>query len=159
MSNLGYLSKFVDKVPLKKGGLLNAALHETAGAAVYSGASFGFGYVQNRYREKASLGGVPADLLAGGLLTGAAFVGDWFNKGKGFTPLARAIGHAGLGSFFHTLGAGLGAEKSGVKRLLISEADVAKAKAALPNATILGVSEKAPTGDFLSATELAAMAR
>lgn len=128
----------------------------------YAGAAYGFGYLQNRYREKASVLGMPVDLLAGVVLKGAALSSELLGKGASgwMTSLANNVGNAGVGAFFHTMGAGHGAHAAGVKRMLLtSAADVAKAKAALPGATILGEIPKAPHGDFLSAAELAELAR
>jgi hypothetical protein len=149
---MGYLDR------LHKGHGLTSHVVETL---EYAGASYGFGYLQNRYREKASVMGVPADLLAGVVLKTVVLGSELMGKGVsgGFATLLSNVGNAGIGAYFHTLGAGHGAQKSGVKRLLISEKDVEKAKAALPGATILGDLPKAPKGDFLSAAELAEMAR
>jgi hypothetical protein len=136
-----------------------STINKLAEAAEYSLASYGYGWTQNRYRERASLGGIPADLLTGGVMKAASIAMDLWHKGKGVSPYANLLGNAGLGAFFHTLGAGHGAQSSGVTRLLIKDSDVAKAKAALPGATILGEIPKAPHGDFLSASDLAAMSR
>ena len=152
---MSYLAKTRAMLETKKKGVVPSLVE----AAEYVGASYGFGYLQNRYREKASLMGVPADLLAGVGLKAAALAADVMGKSGGVACLASTVGNAGLGAYFHTLGAGHGAQASGVKRLLISDKDVAKARAALPNATILGEIPKAPHGDFLSAAELAEMAR
>lgn len=158
---------YLDKLHFgKKGGVVHAVTSEVVGAGVYAGASYGFGYVQNRYRDKASLWGVPVDLLAGVGLTAATIGcdlyvghGKWGKRIHNLTPITRDVGRAGFGAYFHTLGAASGAAKSGVKRLLISEADLPKAKAALPNATVLGDIPKAPHGDSLSARDLAEMAK
>lgn len=128
-------------------------------AAVYAGASYGFGYIQNAYRSKAHVMGVPLDLAAGIGFKAVSLGASMLGMGSGFAPHLDTIGNAGIGAFFHTLGAGHGAQKAGVKRLLVNEADMVKAKAALPNATILGDLGKAPKGDFLSAKDLAALAR
>jgi hypothetical protein len=123
-------------------------------------ASAGFGYVQNRFRS-ASVGPLPIDLAAGlglsGLVAGAKFLGK---GGDGaLMTIAGRFGVAGLAAFAHTWGAGYGAQASGVRRLLVSAADLPKAKAALPNATILGDIPKAPHGDFLSSSDLASLSR
>lgn len=142
--------------PGRKGSKGHNLYKEVVGVGVYAGAAYGFGYIQNRYRERATVKGVPVDLLAGVVLTGAAY----FNVGgSGVSPLLRDVGRAGVGAFFHTLGAGKGAEQSGVTRLLINKGDVARAKAALPSATVLGEIPRAPHGDYLSAAELAELAR
>lgn len=136
-------------------------VHNLMSTGEYAAGSYAFGYLQNRYREKASLAGIPADLLAGAALKVVA-IGTNLTSNKWarrLAPHANTFGNAGIGAFFHTLGAGHGAQASGVKRLLISEADVPKAKAALPNATILGVDKETRPRDVLSARELADMAR
>ncbi len=126
-------------------------------AVEYGAASYGYGYLMSRYREKASVMGVPADLLGGVLMKAASLFGGRYLRG--FTAHANVLGNAGIGAFCHTLGSGHGAAGSGVKRLLIHESDVPKAKAALPNATILGDIPKAPHGDFLSFGELNKLAK
>lgn len=155
------MSVFHHLYPGKKHSTGHEVYKATVDAGVYAAASYGFGYVQGRYREKASLFGIPADLFAGVVLSGGALVaGDLLGYiPEGINPIVAAVGHAGLGAWAHTHGAGAGAEKSGVRRLLIQEKDVAKAKAALPDAQFLGDIPKAGPGDFLSARELANLAR
>jgi len=125
----------------------------------YGGASYLFGYLQNRLGERASVMGVPADLLAGVVLKGAALAGDLMGASGGLSALANNVGNAGIGAFFHTLGAGHGSKSAGLKRVLVHESDVPKVKAAIPTATILGAIGKPPHGDFLSPAQLAALAR
>lgn len=125
----------------------------------YGVAGYGFGYVQNRYRGKASVAGVPLDLTVGVLgkvlsMT-QLFTGRW---GGRVHAASNFLGNVGLAAFGHTLGAGHGAEKAGIARLLIQKSDVAKAKAAIPGAEILGV-EKAPHGKYLTPSQLADIAR
>ena len=67
------------------------------------------------------------------------------------------VANAGVGAFFHTLGAGHGAKSAGVTRFMTT-ASADKVKAALPGVTILGEIPQAPAGNFLSARDLAAMA-
>jgi hypothetical protein len=150
---MSYLSKLHSGA--KKVGLM----HELVETGELVGGVAAFGYLQNRYREKASLWGVPADLAAGAVLKVAVLGCKYFGKFKRVCPHLDNLGNAGLAAYAHTLGAGYGAQASGVKRLLISEADVAKAKAALPNATILGDIPKAPHGDYFSSRDLADMAK
>lgn len=154
---MSYLDRFN---PMRRGTHRHTITGEAMHLAVYGGASFGFGYLQQRYRQKASLLGVPADLAAGVGLTALSMVAGGARGvvGSLLVPLARDVGRAGVGAFFHTWGSGAGAKAGGVARLLIQQSDVAKAKAALPNATILGVSQKAPPGDWMSARELRALA-
>jgi hypothetical protein len=163
---MGYLDKLVRGGSRHKHLHKHPLVHDLMTTAEFAAGSYGFGYLQNRYREKASMFGIPADLLAGvGLKVvalGTEMISPSGRLGKLahlVAPHANAFGNAGVGAFFHTLGAGHGAQASGVKRLLISEADVPKAKAALPNATILGVDKETRPRDVLSAQELADMAR
>jgi hypothetical protein len=135
------------------------AIRQAVPTATYAGASYGFGYLQNRYRDKASVMGVPADLLAGVGFKALAIAGTLLGKGRKFVPHLDTVGNAGIGAYFHTLGAGHGAQKSGVKRVLVSDGDVKKVLAVSPNATVLGAIPKAPHGDYLSAQELANLAR
>lgn len=154
---MGAIKRILDHINPAHDGVVP----KLAEAAEYFGASYAFGYVQNKYREKASVAGIPADLVVGGLSKAVAIGMDLWGSTKmatGMAPFANVIGNAGIAAFGHTLGAGAGAKASGVRRLLISESDVAKAKAALPNATILGEIPKAPHGDFLSSRDLASMA-
>lgn len=145
--------------PGRKSGKLYKVSQAVANAGVYAGASYGFGYVQNRYRDRAKVMGVPVDLAVGAALTVGALAGDLVGFDNLLMPLARDVGHAGLGAFFHTLGAGKGAQASGVRRLLIKESDVPKARAAIPDAVVLGAIPQAPHGDVLSAKDLADLAR
>lgn len=146
---MSYLEK------LKKRGLPN--LVQTG---EYVGASYLFGYVQNKYRDKAQVWGIPADLASGVVLKAVSLGCDIAGVATGLSSHVGTVGNAGLGAYFHTLGAGHGAHSAGVYRLLLtSEADKAKALQAFPKATILGDLPKATRGDFLSAAQLAEMAR
>lgn len=158
------MSKYLEKVYHKVGGRAGSkgskVFHALGSAAVYGGASYGFGYLQNRYREKASVMGVPADLLAGVGLSALSLGCDVMGKSGALSALSRDVGHAGLGAYFHTLGAGHGAKASGVTRLLLKNpAQLAKARQAVPDAEVLGAIPAAPHGDFLSPAELAEMAK
>ena len=149
---MGYL----DKLSLKRDGVLPNLVR----TAEYGLASYGFGYVQNRFRERASVMGVPLDLLVGVAGKAASiFGGEVYGMAPGLMPHIDNVANAGIGAYFHTLGAGHGARAAGVKRLLIRESDVPKARKALPDATILGDLPRAPRGDFLSPAELMEMAK
>ena len=135
----------------------------------YSAASYGYGLVQNQFREKASLMGAPVDLLTGLVLKAAGIAGVVVGKGKykrgvlGFAAAhSNVIGNAGLGAFFHTLGAGKGGEKyakkSGMVKLLVPASQVDKVKAAIPG-TVFGAIPSAPHGDWLTHGDLKEMAR
>lgn len=151
---------YLDRLyPGRRHGTGHEVFKAALDVAEYGGASYAFGYLQNRYRERASVMGVPLDLAAGAGLTAAALLCDLKGWCSGLVPIVRNVGHAGVGAYFHTMGAGHGAKASGVKRLLVHEKDVGKVKAVLPDATVLGAIPRAPHGDFLSASELAALAR
>ena len=127
--------------------------------AEYFAASYGYGYVQNRFRERAAVGPVPLDLLAGGVFKAASIGLNLWSKKAGklakAAPYANVLGNAGIAAFGHTLGAGAGAKASGVTRLVLAHhTDLATVKKVLPTATILGEIPKAPVGDFLTPAEL-----
>lgn len=157
--------------PAKPGGKTHAIVEEALGMGVYGAASYGFGWAQNRYREKAHIGGAPLDLAVGGGLSVLTLLGDFFGSklpvgktlrkiGASAAPIVRDVGRAGVGAYLHTLGAALGAEGAGIRRALIKESDVPKIKAVLKDSvTFLGDLGKAPKGDFLSSKELAELAR
>lgn len=158
------MSKYLEKVYRKVGGKSHGKGHKVfnalGSAAVYGGASYAFGYLQNRYRERASVMGVPADLLAGGALSAVSLGCELMGKTGALSALARDVGNAGIGAFFHTLGAGRGAHAAGVTRLLLKNpAQLAAAKKAVPDAEVLGSIQPAPHGDFLTPAELAEMAK
>ena len=159
---MGYL----DKIHPRRSG----AVSKVVELAEYGGASWLYGYAQTRYREKASIKGVPLDLAAGVGLKLLDIVGSLWAKDYGggvikravrsASPHAGVLGNAGIGAFMHTWGAGVGGEKSGVKRLLVQDKDVDAVKKALGGrVTVLGEIPKAPQpGKFFSARELARMA-
>src|SRR6266702_270088 len=134
-------------------------LHQVVPTAEKMGAIAAFGYVTNKYREKVTFYGGHGDLLAGFVLKAAAVAGAVMGKGGNLLPHLNNVGDAGLMAWAHAIGSGWGAQSSGVKRLLIKESDLKKAKAALPDATVLGEIPKAPHGRFMSAAELASLAR
>ena len=135
--------------------------------AIYGGASYGFGYIENKYREKASVMGVPVSAVAGGALVVGSLLSSVFLKGGGrvaryvrmAAPYANDIGLAGLGAYLHTLGAGKGAQHGDVARIAVDKKDVAKVRAAVPKSTLLGEIPPAPHGDWLSSKDLANLAR
>lgn len=149
------LSKMLDKlhkgsknVGVRKGGLVKEAVSVAEGAA----ASVAFGYVQNKYRDKAEIKGIPADLLVGALTKVVAVAADIYGKVPGWTPHLHSVGNAGINAYFHTLGSGLGGKAAfpeGSKRVMLPPG------AALPaGATVLGVIPAAPVGDHLSPADI-----
>lgn len=150
---MGYLDKVKKAVNPKASGVVPTVV----GAVEYGAASYGFGYLQGRYRYK--VGGIPAELLAG--LAGKALVlvgGDVMGYLPGLMPHVDILANAGIGAYMHTLGAGHGAKHGNVVRA-VGAVDEKKLAAVFPNATVLGALPKAPRGDFLSASELAELAR
>lgn len=127
--------------------------------AEISGSSFAFGYLMQRYRDKATLHGIPYDLLVGGVMTAGAVVGEILGVAPAITPIAKNIGHAGLASYCHTQGSALGAKSAGVKRVLAKDSDIEKIKKIAPSTIVLGAIPKAAHGDFLSSAELANLAK
>lgn len=150
--------KYLDKLHPRKAGMVSNVVETVE----YGAFSYGYGFLQNKYRGKASVKGVPADVLAGVGFKAAALLMDAFGGSAvaKVSPHINVLGNAGIGAFFHTLGAGHGAKSAGVTRLLLAPGtDVKKAKAMLPGSEVLGGIPPAPKGDFLSSSELAAMAR
>lgn len=117
----------------------------------YGAASYGFGYLQSRYRS--SVMGVPVELLAG--VAGKALVlvgGEMMGLLPAVMPHVDVVANAGIGAYFHTLGVGHGAKAA-------AALPAGKAPTKALGTTVLGAIPKAPHGDFLSASELAEMAR
>jgi hypothetical protein len=167
---------YIDKFLPRKSGVVGKGVHALVEAAAPAAMIGGFGYVMNRYRDKSSMhvpvvGNVPVDLGAGvlglamttfgltsllGRVTGIGFIK---RHASTIDKLAGAVATAGLGSYAHTYGAGLGGKHSGVTRVAVDKKDVARIKAAVPNATVLGEIPAAPHGDFLSSEDLRKLAR
>ncbi len=142
---------YLDRLyPGKKHGTVPRLIHEAVETAEFVGASYGFGYLQGRYREKASVLGAPADLVAGVAAKVVSLGLSLWGKGEMLSPHVNVLGNAGLAAYFHTHGVGAGSQKAGIKRILVHESDVAKVKKVLPDATVLGAIGKAPHGDMLT---------
>lgn len=127
--------------------------------AEYGGASYLFGYLQNAFPGRARIAGVPADLAAGVALKALSLGCSMFGVAGGARPHLDVVGNAGIGAYFHTLGSGHGFTKSGRTRAVLPAGSANKLRAAVPEATILGVNAKAPAGDLLTSADLAALAR
>lgn len=129
--------------------------------AEYGAASYAFGYLANRYRDKAKVFGVRTDLAVGVGLKVVALAGDYFGIPaiSALDHHLNTIGNAGVGAYFHTLGAGHGSRASGVKRVLIKSGDIDKVKKVVPDAEIIGQIGAAPAGAYLSEQKLREMAR
>lgn len=147
----------LDKYHPRKNSLVSHAVETVE----YGAASFGFGYIQNRYR-KANIAGVPADILSGLAFKAVALAMDM--KGgammERIAPHLNVVGNAGVGAFFHTLGAGAGMKHAGIVRMALpAGTNPQLAASKVPGSVILGGIAPAPKGDFLTSAELAAMAR
>lgn len=145
----------LDKINTAGKGVTN----KVAEAVEYGVASYVYGYVQSRWREKASVAGIPADLVSGVVFKAASIAADlWGGKSlMKAAPHANVLGNTGIGAFFHTFGAGHGAQSSGVKRVLVKESDLPKLKGM--NVTVLGAIPKAPHGDYLNSRDLAELSK
>jgi hypothetical protein len=144
--------------------LLNPANEGVVPRAVETGeymlSALGIGYLQNRYRDRMAVAGVPANLLVGGLMKLGALAMDLKRKSGGtIHSQLHILGNVGLVTWAHAKGAGMGAAASGVRRALVRPEDVKKVLAAAPATTLFGEIPKAPKGDFLSTAQLADMAR
>lgn len=138
---MNYLSK-VKLSKLKSPGVVEKAVE----AVEYGAASYGFGYLQSRYRSQVL--GVPVELAAGVLGKAVVLVGgEVMGLLPGPMKHVDVVANAAIGCYFHTLGVGHGAKAS------------AGALPGKKGTTVLGAIPKAPHGDFLSARELAEMAR
>jgi hypothetical protein len=118
-------------------------------------AAAGFGFVKGYYRERAAVRGVPADLLAGAGLIGAAMVLEVFSKGRSaLAPHLNAVGDAGMMSYLGSMGAAMGAKKSG-RQVYVLNAGAAKPAALPAGLTAVGALPQAVGGAFLSADQIA----
>ncbi len=152
----------VGKLKAHPNGSGNGVVRNMVTTAEYAGASYLFGYVQNAYPQHARVHGVPVDLAAGVAAKAASFLLTMMGV-SGKVGSARShldvVGNAGIGAYFHTLGSGHGFNKSGRVRAVLPAGSVGKLNKAVPEATILGVSARAPKGDLLTASDLMSLAR
>lgn len=141
---------------LQKGTVAHEAAGEVIDLAVGAAASFGFGYLTGKYREKTLLfgGRVPLDFGVGMLLSVGSVALEVAGVGDGLSGLAKDIGHAGVNAWAHTHGVGAGTKASGVERVLVQKKDLPKLRAAVPSSVVLGSTGQAPHGKFLSPERL-----
>lgn len=128
----------------------------------YLGASYLGGYVLGAYPDHMRVKNVPTVPLVGAVLQVLSLAVEKFRVGgiaAKLRPHAESVGIGLIGSYLTTIGTSHGYPKSGRSRVVVSSGDVAKLKAAVPGATILGVSEQAPPGRELSASDIEAIAR
>lgn len=119
-------------------------------------AAAGFGYLKGAYREKASVRGLPVDLLSGAALTLLAVgLEVWSGGRSALAPHMNAVGDAGLMSYFGSLGAAYGVKTSGRKVYVLDKG--AKPPASLPpGMTAVAGIPQAVGGAYLSPEEVAA---
>lgn len=150
--------KILNKLDKHPGGHGYGAVANVLTTVEYAAASYGFGYLQNAFPGKARIMGVPADLAAGVAAKALSILSTLSGHGGVLRPHLDVLGNAGLGAYFHTLGSGHGFKKSGRVRAILPAGAAAKLQAAVPESTIFGVQSRAPHGDVLTASDLAALA-
>ncbi len=150
---MNFLNKMKNAVPHvadRRPSYMNFAIDK----AERYGASLGFGFVKGYYREKAAWKGVPVDALVGGAALVGAVVAEVMSNGRsGLAPHLNAISDAGIQSYLNSIGASLGAKKSGRKVYVLDAG--AQAPGQLPPGLheVLGASDG--VGAFLSPDEVA----
>ncbi len=115
--------------------------------------SFGFGFIKGYYRERAAFKGIPVDALVGGAALVAAVGVELFSNGRSsLAPHLNAISDSGIQSYLNSIGASMGAKKSGRKVYVLDAG--AKAPGQLPAGLheVLGASDG--VGAFLSPEEV-----
>jgi len=148
-----FLNKISSNVPhsLERNGFSGYAVDK---AERYAAAA-GFGFIKGYYRERAAIKGVPADLLAGAGLVGAAMILEVFAKGRSnLAPHLNAVGDAGMMSYLGSMGAAMGAKRSG-RQVYVLNAGAAKPAALPAGMTAVGALPQAVSGAYLSADEIA----
>ena len=109
-------------------GSKNVALKAAASAAVYAGASYGFGYVAGRWPTKARV-----DLFVGGGLFLLALGGDLAGSDlRGFAPRVKMVSNAGLGCFAHWRGAKSWWQSQGKELIAVPRQATLPVQATLP---------------------------
>jgi len=146
-------------VPGKRGGKFHNIGTEMARTVVYGSVFYGLGFAQNKWKDKAKVGRVPADMALGLGGTGLGLLATLFGVGRGVQPWLWEGGRIGLAAFGHALGAGHGGQSAGQARVLMPKKDVAKALAAVPGAVVVGAIPPAPTGDWLSVQDLRSLSK
>jgi hypothetical protein len=124
--------------------------------AEISGASYLAGYVQSAYSDKAHIKGAPLDVVAGTVLKLVSLGLTGTGSARQLRPHLDAIGNGFLASYFASLGCGYGYTKTGRTRVVLpAGADRSKLPA---GTTVLGVDQKAPTGDVLTMADIVNLA-
>lgn len=118
-------------------------------------AAYGFGFVKGYYRERASFRGVPADLLAGiAGVAGAAVLEVMSNGKSNIAPHLSAVGDAGIMSYLGSMGASMGAKKSG-RQVYVLNSGAAKPAQIPAGMSAVGELPQAVGGAYLSADDIA----
>lgn len=151
-------------------GTKHAVIHQGPSAlgeaAVYGGASYIFGQIHGRYREKAAvkIAGyeVPVSILAGVACKAASMAVPANAKLAGVHIGAQLnnVGNAGVGAFFHGMGVGHGMKASGRKLYILESGKAAPAALGdLKQTDVVGSLPPAPKGAYLSTEDLRGLAR
>jgi hypothetical protein len=118
-------------------------------------AAYAFGFVKGYYRERASYRGVPADLIAGIAGVAGAAVLEVMSSGRSnLAPHLSAIGDAGVMSYLGSMGASMGAKRSG-RQVYVLNAGAARPGALPAGLTAVGELPQAVGGAYLSADDIA----
>jgi hypothetical protein len=118
-------------------------------------AAYGFGFVKGYYRERAAFRGVPADLLAGIAGVAGAAVLEVMSGGRSaIAPHLSAIGDAGVMSYLGSMGASMGAKRSG-RQVYVLNAGAARPAALPAGMSAIGELPQAVGGAYLSADDIA----
>lgn len=124
--------------------------------AGYVGTSAAAGYFIGAYPEHLRTVGLPTVGLVGAVAKLAPLVLGYFKVGGKLGSLARkgtpaldVIGNALIGVQIASIATSHGFPKSEHARVVVPQGDVNKLKAAVPSATIVGVSQAAPVGRVL----------
>lgn len=122
------------------------------------GAALGFGFIKGYYREKQTFRGIGADAIVGGAALLSSLVLNISSNGNShLADHLERIGDAGVSSYLNSIGASLGAQKSGRSTLVLD------ARKGQPNALpkkdeALGAIPPAMGGAYLTAEEVARFA-
>lgn len=110
------------------------------------GASLGFGFLKGYYREKASIKGVPVEaIVGGGAVLGSVILEIMSGGRSSLAPHLNAIGDAGLQSYLNSIGASMGAKKSG-RKVYVLDAGAAAPKTLPPGMVAVGALPQAVAG-------------
>lgn len=158
---LSYMHKHTSGIVKKKPyDSVGANLLHTAEVAA---AAEGFGYLHGRYREEASIKGVPLNLVAGLGLKAVVLGAGLLSRGSempGWASHVDAVALAGLGSYMFADGVARGTKAAG-RSIFILESGAARPKdmGGLKQTDVVGALPQAVGGAYLSADDLRAARR